>query len=70
MSCGSHNCHPCGRTIITPYTLSTGLEKDRTCLALRGCVKSPTIENAAKLYFDFIGQDLPGFKNLEGLTLQ
>jgi hypothetical protein len=26
------------------------------------------IENIAKHYFDFIGQDLPGFQNLEGLS--
>jgi len=37
-------------------------------LLIRGCVKSPTIENVAKLYFEFLGEDLPGFKNLEGLT--
>ncbi|GEM_PF-4271213 len=27
----------------------------------RGCAKSPTIENVAKFYFDFRGEDLPGF---------
>jgi len=36
----------------------------------RDCVNIPTIENVAKLYFEFLGEDLPGFKNLEGLTLE
>jgi len=26
------------------------------------CFKSPTIENVAKLYFKFLGEDLSGFK--------
>jgi len=37
---------------------------------IRVCFKSPTIENVAKLYFEFLGEDLPGFKNLGGLTLE
>jgi hypothetical protein len=34
----------------------------------RGCVKRIRIENITKFYFDFLGQDLPGFQNLEGLS--
>jgi hypothetical protein len=33
-----------------------------------GCDKRFGIENIAKLYFDFLGQDFPGFENLESLS--
>jgi hypothetical protein len=32
------------------------------------CLKKISIENIAKLYFYFLGQDLPGFQTMEGLN--
>jgi len=44
--------------------------KNRQTKGPSGLCQNYYYENVAKLYFEFLGEDLPGFKNLEGLTLE